>query len=378
MVMSLHTNMHVHARSPETRIFKEVMPIYARDNYLVMPVVNLPEKTTYELIENYWTSTKDITFKVNPRCHVKLMIALDDGLTAESLDNILMCCKKRGAEIGGAKLFPRGQSTNAGNAAPLSLAFTFFPVLAKYGIPLNLHMEHPDTWDVTEKEADFVRDILPKISKEASKSNLRIVLEHISTKESVDYIKAHSDTMCTITPHHMLFCLEDLGIQKEDDVEAVLRKKFQFAFCKPTPQWRDNMTAVKNFFKSGSPQIMLGSDSAPHKESAKLSPDPSMRPAGVYIEDVRGAYIRALVGDVASEKEVNIAKSLLRRYDMNAVQYYAPELTKAYALEYYMPRPVGMEQASFTPAVLPFKAGQGAIIDGLGKYMSYRDAQRGR
>lgn len=344
--MSLRADTHLHFRGEDTEIFKTVAPWFIARNDLIVSVLNLPEPITFERMESYWAALSDIRREVNPRCRILLMPALHNKMTPDSLQELFLQSKLAGIPIGGVKLFPQGQTTNAGDAPNIEQARALFPVLRDWGIPLNIHMEDPDAADITSKEASYVRNILPKLVR--GYEDVKVVLEHISTKESVDYVKKHPDVMCTITPHHMLLSLERLGIEpnkpytSSKEVEYKFRTYYPYLFCKPVPQREEDRAAVREFFLSGSQQIMTGSDSAPHPIDKKEDADAFKRPAGVFIGDVRGAYLQAILEGVSVRKNDRIkrAESLLGFYGQNALGFYLPEENPSRFLQFRKVRPV--------------------------------------
>jgi dihydroorotase len=161
------------------------------------------------------------------------------------------------------KLYPAGATTNS-ESGVTSLPKTY-PVLEqmqKEGVPLLIHGEvtHSDI-DIFDREAVFIDTILePLVSMFPE---LKIVLEHITTKDSVEFVTESKSTIgATITAHHLLANRNHMlvgGIKPHYYCLPVLKRK--------TPHQDALITAAT----SGSPKFFLGTDSAPHYQNEKES-----------------------------------------------------------------------------------------------------------
>ena len=161
------------------------------------------------------------------------------------------------------KLYPAGATTNS-ESGVTSLPKTY-PVLEqmqKEGVPLLIHGEvtHSDI-DIFDREAVFIDTILePLVSMFPE---LKIVLEHITTKDSVEFVSESKSTIgATITAHHLLANRNHMlvgGIKPHYYCLPVLKRK--------TPHQDALITAAT----SGSPKFFLGTDSAPNYQNEKES-----------------------------------------------------------------------------------------------------------
>jgi len=161
------------------------------------------------------------------------------------------------------KLYPAGATTNS-ESGVTSLPKTY-PVLEqmqKEGVPLLIHGEvtHSDI-DIFDREAVFIDTILePLVSMFPE---LKIVLEHITTKDSVEFVTESKSTIgATITAHHLLANRNHMlvgGIKPHYYCLPVLKRK--------APHQDALITAAT----SGSPKFFLGTDSAPHYQNEKES-----------------------------------------------------------------------------------------------------------
>lgn len=160
------------------------------------------------------------------------------------------------------KLYPAGATTNS--AAGVTDVRKIGPVLErmqKIGMPLLVHGEvtSPNI-DIFDREAVFLETILAPLLRDFPA--LKVVLEHITTADSVQFIQAAGPTLAaTITPHH-------LRIDRNALFEGGMRPH---AFCLPVAKRRLHRTALRQAAISGNPKFFLGTDSAPHLKQDKES-----------------------------------------------------------------------------------------------------------
>ena len=127
-------------------------------------------------------------------------------------------------------------------------------------MPLLIHGEvtSPEI-DVFDREAVFIDTVLTPLV--AAFPELRIVLEHITTTEAVDFVRDQPKMAATITPHH-------LEINRNALFAGGLRPHM---YCLPTAKREKHRLALRAAATSGDPHYFLGTDSAPHAVSAKES-----------------------------------------------------------------------------------------------------------
>jgi len=136
-----------------------------------------------------------------------------------------------------------------------------FAAMEAIGLPLLLHGEVTDAEvDVFDREAVFIeRHLIPIVERFP---RLKVVLEHITTREAADYIgAAPPNVAATITAHHLL-------INRNAMFRGGLRPHF---YCLPVPKRERHRQALVAAATSGNPKFFLGTDSAPHAKSAKES-----------------------------------------------------------------------------------------------------------
>jgi len=128
--------------------------------------------------------------------------------------------------------------------------------MSDLGIPLCIHGE--TNGFVMDREAEFV-PIYEKLAH--AFPDLKIIMEHITTKASVDALEKHDNLYATITLHHLLITLDDVA-------GGMLRPHL---FCKPIAKRPEDRDALLSTALSAHPKVMFGSDSAPHPRDAKES-----------------------------------------------------------------------------------------------------------
>ena len=174
------------------------------------------------------------------------------------------------ATFAACKLYPAGATTNSD--AGVTDVENVLPVLERMqaiGMPLLIHGEvvHGDV-DVFDREAVFVDAVLRPLL--ARLPTLKVVLEHITTREAVEFVGAAPDNVAaTITAHH-------LQIDRGALFEGGLRPH---AYCLPVAKRRHHRDALRRAAVSGDPKFFLGTDSAPHPRGAKES---ACGCAGIY------------------------------------------------------------------------------------------------
>jgi dihydroorotase len=162
----------------------------------------------------------------------------------------------------GVKLYPAGATTNAdAGVADLARVRPIFEVMQRHGLPLLIHGEvtNPDI-DVFDREAVFVDRVLDPLRRDFPE--LRIVLEHVTTRHAVDYVRA-SDTnlAATITPQHLLYNRNAL-------FAGGLRPHY---YCLPILKLEHDRRALIAAATGDDARFFLGTDSAPHPRGAKES-----------------------------------------------------------------------------------------------------------
>lgn len=168
------------------------------------------------------------------------------------------------------KLYPAGATTNSDfGVSDVNKAMPALETMAETGLPLLVHGEVTDpAIDVFDREAAFIEQVFqPLLAKLPS---LRVVFEHITTRDAAEYVAAAPDNVAaTITAHHLLMNRNALfvgGIRPHH-------------YCLPVLKRELHRQALLKAATSGSAKFFLGTDSAPHARHAKES---SCGCAGMY------------------------------------------------------------------------------------------------
>jgi dihydroorotase len=220
---------------------------------IVMPNL-VPPVTTVAAAESYRQRIRDVLPAA--RDFTPLMTAyLTDSIDPEEV--------ARGYEAGvfaACKLYPAGATTNSD--AGVTDVRNIHPVLERMqdlGMPLLVHGEvvTPEV-DVFDREAVFIDTVLAPLL--AAFPALKVVLEHITTSDAVQFVEAGSDNLgATITAHH-------LQIDRNDLFRGGLRPH---AYCLPVAKRREHKDALRRAAVSGNPKFFLGTDTAPHPKADK-------------------------------------------------------------------------------------------------------------
>lgn len=161
-----------------------------------------------------------------------------------------------------AKLYPAHATTNSahGVSDPARL-WDVFALMQRVGMPLLIHGEVTDPEvDIFDRENVFIDRVLTRLIDDFP--DLKIVLEHITTAEAVEFILATSAKVAaTITPHHLV-------INRNALFQGGLRPHM---YCLPVAKRERHRQALRRAATSGNPKFFLGTDSAPHPVTAKES-----------------------------------------------------------------------------------------------------------
>ena len=168
------------------------------------------------------------------------------------------------------KYYPAGSTTNSKSGIKnIEKAYPVLECMCENDIPLLVHAEetNPEV-DVFDREAFFIDKILATLVQRYAR--LRIVFEHVSTSEGIDFVKSTSGNIAaTITPHHILLNRNDMFIDG----------LCPHHFCYPVLKSEIHRRAILEAATSGNPKFFLGTDSAPHKVEDK---EKSCCNAGIY------------------------------------------------------------------------------------------------
>ncbi|MCG9713479.1 dihydroorotase [Shewanella insulae] len=184
-----------------------------------------------------------------------MVLYLTDNTTAEDIR-----AAKASGKVVAAKLYPAGATTNSDSG--VTDVKNIYPVLEamqEVGMLFLVHGEVTDSSiDIFDREATFINNTLKQVV--ADFPSLKIVLEHITTKDAVDFVMGASDNVAaTITAHHLLY-------NRNHMLAGGIRPHF---YCLPILKRNTHQQALLAAAASGSKKFFLGTDSAPHAKDRK-------------------------------------------------------------------------------------------------------------
>jgi dihydroorotase len=177
---------------------------------------------------------------------------------------------KLSGRVHGVKLYPAGATTHSeAGVTRISRCFRALEKMEELGLPLLIHGETTDPHiDVFDRERVFIEEVLGPLADRFQ--GLKIVLEHITTREAVHYVEVTGARVAaTITAHHLLLNRNALfmgGVRPHH-------------YCLPVLKREEDREALVGAATSGNPKFFLGTDSAPHPQAAK---ETACGCAGIY------------------------------------------------------------------------------------------------
>lgn len=163
--------------------------------------------------------------------------------------------------IAAVKLYPAGATTNsASGVQDFDKVRPVLDRMADIGLPLCVHGEVTDSSiDIFDREATFIDRILKPMRKK--NPDLRIVMEHVTTQDAVDYVRDTAKNLAaTITTHHLI-------INRNHILAGGIKPHF---YCLPVAKRETHRIALVQAAVSGDKRFFLGTDSAPHTDAGKL------------------------------------------------------------------------------------------------------------
>ncbi len=261
-------DLHVHLRQDE------MLQWTADETYrggagrvLAMPNLKPPVITPEQAL-NY----KSELLKVNSNLDYLMCLYLHDSLTSEDLHR----ATKMG--VNNLKMYPAGVTTNSQYGVDnIKSFYPLFETMQELDMIFNIHGEVPsddaNNICVLNAEISFL-PLLEQVHKDFPR--LRMILEHITTKEAVKFVANSNDKIAaTITVHHLDLTVDNWAGQNHN-------------FCKPVAKYPVDRNALRDIVKTGSAKFFLGSDSAPHKREMK---ETACGCAGVYTATYLAAYL---------------------------------------------------------------------------------------
>lgn len=240
-------DMHLHLRDGE--MLDLVGPLTSKtfSGALIMPNL-VPPVTTKESLLAYKKRIKDACEGDDFEPYLTLFF--QNNYSYEFLEDIK-------DDIIGIKLYPAGITTNSETGVASMDVEVLRPTLesmSKLGIPLCIHGE--TNGFVMDREKEFM-PIYESIAK--AFPELKIIMEHITTKDAIELLDKYDNLHATVTLHHLLITLDDVA-------GGMLQPHL---FCKPIAKRPEDRDALLNAALDAHPKLMFGSDSAPHPKHKK-------------------------------------------------------------------------------------------------------------
>ncbi len=291
---------HLHLRDGE--MLKAVLPYTARHfaRAIVMPNLSPPVTTTA------------MAYAYRER----ILAALPSAMTFTPLMTLYLTDTtdagdvRAGAKAGlisAVKLYPAGATTNSAHGVrDIERVHGVLETMAEIGLPLLVHGEVvADDVDIFDREAVFIDTVLFPLRERFP--SLKIVLEHVTTYQGVDFVMAaDGGTAGTITPHHLI-------LNRNAMLVGGMRPHY---FCLPVAKREAHRLALRKAATSGDERFFLGTDSAPHGDGAKQS---ACGCAGIFNAPVALACLAHVF------EEDGALDALERFASLNGPKFYALE-----------------------------------------------------
>ncbi len=247
---------HLHLRDGEA--LQSVLPHSARQfaRAIIMPNLRPPVTTVANAAEY----------------RQRILAALPEGMRFEPLMTLYLTNNtpadeiRRAADSGfvkAVKLYPAGATTNSdAGVTDIVKCDAALAEMEKAGMPLLVHGEVTDpAIDIFDRENAFIDTVLKPLL--ARRPGLRVVFEHITTKDAAEFVASAGDNVAaTITAHHLLY-------NRNAIFTGGVRPHY---YCLPVLKRETHRTALVRAAASGSPKFFLGTDSAPHARHTKEAP----------------------------------------------------------------------------------------------------------
>ena len=192
------------------------------------------------------------------RCEPKMTLYLTETTDPEDVAKAA-----QSGLISAVKLYPAGATTNSESG--VRNMETVLPVLermAEIGLPLCVHGEVTDpSVDIFDREAVFIDRVLDPLRQRIP--SLRVVMEHVTTCDGVDYVRSSENGLAaTLTPHHLILNRNHLLV-------GGIKPHY---YCLPIVKREKHRLALRAAATSGEQRFFLGTDSAPHTDQTKEAP----------------------------------------------------------------------------------------------------------
>ena len=158
------------------------------------------------------------------------------------------------------KLYPAGATTNSDSGVKnFDNVMPVLEKMAEIGLPLCVHGEVTSAEvDIFDREAVFIETVLDPLRRRVP--DLRVVMEHVTTRDGVDYVRSEADGLAaTLTTHHLI-------INRNHILVGGIRPHY---YCLPIAKREEHRLALREAATSGDARFLSGTDSAPHSDPTK-------------------------------------------------------------------------------------------------------------
>ncbi|WP_435628198.1 dihydroorotase [Candidatus Ferrigenium straubiae] len=244
---------HLHLR--DDSLMQSVLPDTMRQfgRAIVMPNLRPPVTTTSQA-QAYRTRILAV-LSPSSRFRPLMTLYLTDNTTAQEIQRA-----KSSGVVHAVKLYPAGATTNSdAGVTDIRKAYPALEEMQRLGMPLLVHGEVTDpAVDIFDREAVFIERVMQPLLHDLPQ--LRVVFEHITTKDAVQFVTdAPGNIAATITAHHLLYNRNAL-------LAGGIRPHY---YCLPVLKRETHREALGKAATSGNPKFFLGTDSAPHAQHTK-------------------------------------------------------------------------------------------------------------
>ena len=263
LTLTCPDDWHLHLR--DGALMQSVLPDTARQfaRAIVMPNLR-PPVTVTEQAQAYRERIL-AALPAGAKFDPLMTLYLTDNTTAQEIRHA-----RESGIIHAVKLYPAGATTNSdAGVTDIRKAYPALEEMQRCGMPLLVHGEVTDpAVDVFDREAAFIERVLIPLLRDLPQ--LRVVFEHITTRDAVQFVTDAPDNIAaTITAHHLLYNRNAL-------FSGGLRPHY---FCLPVLKRETHREALGIAAVSGNPKFFLGTDSAPHAQHTK---ETACGCAGIY------------------------------------------------------------------------------------------------
>lgn len=246
---------HLHVRDDE--VLDRVVPYSARQfgRAIIMPNLKPPVTTTEQALAYRQRILAAVPEGVS--FEPLMTLYLTDNTTPEEIERAVAS-----GLVHGVKLYPAGATTNSDSGVTsVDKCADAIAAMERLGLPLLVHGEvtHAEI-DIFDREAVFIDKVMKPLL--ARFPDLKVVFEHITTRQAVEFVEAApANVAATITAHHLLF-------NRNQMLVGGIRPHY---YCLPVLKRESHREALLSAATSGSRKFFLGTDSAPHAKGAKES-----------------------------------------------------------------------------------------------------------